>query len=93
VEDNTENRMATARKRGRPTNAEVAARAAPVPVEEVTVQLPPLKGFNCPCCGKGIVPRIIGTKDLARYAICPHSGRQIIMRYNANGVMLSVQLT
>lgn len=86
MESNILNRMAgVPGKRGRPSNAELAARSAPVPVENVQIQLPPLAGITCPCCGRAMVPRITHTEGSERYVKCSFTGRRMVISYDASG--------
>lgn len=78
------NRMATVKKRGRPSNAEIAARAPAVPVVEVMVQpdpLPALAGIVCPCCGRSMIPRIVRTDGNERTVVCAFTGRRMLITY------------
>lgn len=50
------NRQAPEPKRGRPTNAEIAARAPVVASEPVPVHV---TGCRCPCCGRAMIPKIL----------------------------------
>lgn len=69
------NRMAQGRKRGRPSRAEMAERAAPTPVEPVVIET---AGMQCIGCGRAIVPRVAYTwkKDGMERSVlyCPHCG-------------------
>lgn len=84
MESEIQNRMATPAKRGRPSNAELAARTPAVPVIEVMVQpepLPALAGILCPCCGRSMVPRIVRTDGNERTVVCVFTGRRMAITY------------
>ncbi len=77
------------RKRGRPSLAEVAARAPSVAAEPMTViqaNLPPMQGFRCPHCGRGQAPRITQTTGLTRYCSCGLCGKRMRVEYASDGM-------
>lgn len=66
--DYTNRLAATTRKRGRPSNAEIAARQT-VPAEAVQIMVP-MAGLRMPCCGRTVVPRILRTLGRERTVAC-----------------------
>jgi hypothetical protein len=43
----------------------------PLPAPAVAVSVPvATPGLICPCCGRGMVPRVYSTRDKGRYASC-----------------------
>lgn len=80
MEDNLSDRMAAPRKRGRPSNTEIAARSEPEPVEAVHIPVP---GIRCMHCGRGTTPRIIRTAGLQRTVACTLCGRHMVLVYKA----------
>ena len=89
MESNEWNRMASPRKRGRPSLAEVAARAAPVdaiPVVITAVHLPPMRGFRCPHCGRGQAPKITQTAGVIRYCKCSLCDGRMRVEYSTDGL-------
>jgi hypothetical protein len=69
MDNNTDNRMTTPRKRGpgRPPKAEIEARPPATPLVD-NVPLP--VGMICPCCGRGMVPKILRSDDAAKTCTC-----------------------
>jgi hypothetical protein len=87
MEDSIPNRMATPRKRGRPSLAEIAARMEPVAAQPVTIEqpnLPPMAGFFCPKCGRAQCPRITKTHGLTRYCACGLCGKPMRVEYSVD---------
>ena len=84
MQDNIQNRQSLPAKRGgRPTNAEVERRPAPIPVETVTI---PITGIRCLHCGKGMMPRILRTTGLQRTVSCSLCGKCMVMVYTKEGI-------
>ena len=74
MEQNINNRQA--RGRGRPTKAEVESR--PAPVEAVT-NVPVPVGTICPCCGRGMVPKVLRVEASKRTLLCTLCARRFKM--------------
>lgn len=96
MEDALSNRQDAPRRRkqGRPTLAEVAARAAPEPPKVAPIPnpnpgLPPIYGFVCPMCGRAQNPRIIRTVGLVRIASCELCGCRLKMTYTENATAVT----
>ena len=93
MEENHLNRMAAVPgKRGRPSNAELAARAEIVKVEIVEVELPRIAGIKCPGCGRGMFPRILRTNGSVRTCSCNLCGRMMRIEYDREGRASTAQL-
>lgn len=93
MDEQQHDRMATPRKRGRPSLAEISARAAPVDAVAIvitTINLPPMDGFRCPRCGRGQVPRITQTVGLTRYCNCGLCGKRMRVEYATDGMARTI---
>jgi len=97
MENNLKNRIqseSSRRKAGRPTLAELAAREAPTTPEVVDIPnqtpgLPPIKGFTCKCCGRGMNPRIYQTIDMVRYVSCELCAGRMKMTYDKSATIVT----
>lgn len=87
------NRMATPRKRGRPSNAELAARQPAEPVEEREIEMSVYQvALCCPHCRRFMSPRIEGGRGFSRYAVMPCCTKRVRIDYDHNGKPQSIQL-
>ena len=95
MQDNIRNRQTapSARKVGRPSLAEIAARnepevpaAAPVKTADGMIVM----GFTATCCGVAQNPRVYSTVGLTRYCLCGHCGRRMKLLYRENGTRETV---
>ncbi len=74
MDDNLSDRMAAPknRGRGRPPKTEVENR--PPPIEAGPVPLP--LGWICPCCGRGMVPKVLrSVSQELKYCSCTLCGK------------------
>jgi hypothetical protein len=64
-----------ANKRGRPRKEVVEARPEPIPADPIPLPV----GRICPCCGRGMVPKVLrGTNDV-KYCACTLCGGKFKM--------------
>jgi hypothetical protein len=94
MENNELNRMATSRNRGgRPRKETIEAREAPVPVVEVEITLPPIRGIICPWCGRGTELKVIRTIGNVRECLCffCDQKKQIKITYGSDGSPQTLQ--
>lgn len=85
--------MASPKKRGRPTNAEIMARGGAQAAVEVTISVVvPMKGISCPACGKAMVPRIQRTRGNSRFVACCLCPANMVIDYTADGQPKTVRL-
>lgn len=61
-----------AKKRGRPTKAEAQDRPFAQPSPDVPV---PVTGCICPCCGRGMVPKVIRSNSSGSNNRCTLCGK------------------
>ncbi len=74
MDENIPNRMSSPNKRGRgrPPKEEVENR--PAPIEAGPVPLP--VGWICPCCGRGMVPKVLRSVSPGlKYCSCTLCGK------------------
>jgi hypothetical protein len=87
MENNPSNRMASTRKRGNPGSEEILARGQPEPLVEIGTaapKLPTVKPMICPCCGRGMTPKIVRTEPTKRYINCTLCGGKMTLTYRTN---------
>ncbi len=73
MDENIPNRMTTSAKKrgpGRPTKAEIDARPAPIPADPIPLPV----GRICPCCGRGMVPKVLRGTNTEKYCKCTLCG-------------------
>jgi hypothetical protein len=93
MDEQQHDRMAIPRKRGRPSLAEISARAAPVEAVAIvitTINLPAMSGFRCPHCGRGQAPRITKTAGLIRFCLCGLCGKSMRVEYSTDGMARTI---
>ncbi len=97
MEQNINNRMTETRRQGRPSNAEILAREKPTVAEVVAdpdaaSKLPVIQPIKCPCCGRGMTPKVSKTNGDRRYISCTLCGRMMVMVYGADGKNIVTKL-
>lgn len=70
MENNIQNRQASPKKRGRPTKAEIESRPVPIPADPIPLNV----GRICPCCGRGMVPKVLRSTENVKYCSCTLCG-------------------
>ncbi len=92
MEATPHDRMAIPRKRGRPSNAELAAREKPVPAEEAPISVSvTMQGIRCIGCGRHMVPKVESTRGALRYVRCSLCGSRMAVEYDPTGKAASVR--
>jgi hypothetical protein len=83
MESNIHNRVAGARKAGRPIGSK--SEPLPEPVEIVEIPQPPLTGIRCPSCGRSMVPRKDKTVPPSKcYAHCSLCAARLVLTHDGN---------
>jgi predicted RNA-binding Zn-ribbon protein involved in translation (DUF1610 family) len=87
------NRMGNPRRRGRPSNAEISARTPAEPAKEVVIESrASYVALECPHCRRAMVPRVVTSHKLSRYANMPCCGAYVRIDYDQSGQAQMVQL-